>query len=949
MLPNQASPDARVVNIMLHIIRVLFALMLLSFVAFGQEAGGDNAEPSELAPGMGKVAGQIYNATTGVPVRQALVQVTGPERKSTITNSDGSFVLQLSPGTYTMNVSAANYNGSTVTDIIVTAGGLTDASSVLGESGRVTTVNVEESISVVSASAAAALVERRLAPMVSDSMSSEEIRKSVASDAAGALEKMTGVSIVGSGFVYVRGLGERYSATMMNNAMLPSTEPERRVVPLDLFPASLIDSIKVLKSYSPDLPGEFSGGLVQLQTTDFPSERTFRVSSSFGFNTRTTYKQFRSYPGGSRDFFGFDDGTRQRPSAIPDGPLLFPGNFTQDEFQQFGQALPNNWEPTSIDSMRPSQTYTVVAGDTFGKLGVVGALTFNNSPQRQSEVQRYLTNQGGGQAIILTDYDYFVADTESARLGGILNAAYRFSPSHKLSFRNTLTRDTDKEARVLSGFNGGTDTNILGERLRWIERGMVASGVEGEHSFPSLGNSLIKWQFTYSTSTRDEPDLREVFREPRDDGSGLAPYLALPSSGLRFYNKLSDRIYEPHAEFDKPFYKGSISGLLRVGFRATLRERDFAARRFRFVPIRIATIDRTLDSNELFGPDNIRPDGFQLRENTRGTDTYDALMDVYAGFAMLDVTLGSRWRVVGGARIEDANIQVNTIDPLVPGAIPVQASLVNRDMLPGINATYTLGARQNLRFAYGRTVSRPDFRELSPFDFTNVLGGFNVVGNPDLVRTLIDNFDARWEFFPGGDQLVAASFFLKYFDDPIEPTIQPTTSDLRQSFINADSARNYGVELEFRKGLGFLSPKLRAFTAHTNFTWVESSVTIPESQRGLLTSLVRPLTGQSRFVYNAIGEWNAPRWRSNARVYLNSVSRRITEVGANQLPDIFQQRNTFLDFVYEYQLRANGKLKLRFDAENLTDNTFLWTQQDITQRRFQLGRTFRIGTNFSVF
>lgn len=928
--------------------RTIATLALLASLAAGQTSAPESAPQEEIPAGQGKLAGQIYNATNGSPVRQAVIEISGPVTAQTLTNNDGGFVVTVPAGSYTMKVSAANYLPATVTDLEVTAGGLTDASTVVAESGRVTTVNVEETVSAVSASAAAALAERRLAPMVSDTMSSEEIRKGVASDAAGALEKVTGVSIVGSGFVYVRGLGERYSATMLNNAMLPSTEPERRVVPLDLFPASLIDSIKVLKSYTPDLPGEFSGGLVQLQTVEFPTERTLRVSSSFGFNSRTTFKQLRSHDGGGRDFFGFDDGTRSFPSRIPSNPLLFPGNYTQEEFQEFGLAFANNWQPTTVESMRPNQSYSVVAGDTFGKLGVVGAVTFSNTPQRQSEIQRYLTNQGGGQAVILTDYDTFEADTESARLGGILNAAYRFTPAHKISFRNTLTRDTDKETRLLSGFNGGTDTNILGERLRWIERSMAASGVEGEHSFSSLGSSLLKWQFTYSQSRRDEPDMREVFREPRADG-GPAPFLALPSSGLRFFNNLKDKIYEPHLEFDKPFYRGAISGLIRIGYRATLRERDFNARRFRYVPIRLITIDRTLPSNELFGPANIRPDGFQLRENTRGTDTYNATMDVHAGFAMVDLSLGGRWRLVGGTRIEDASIQVNTIDPLVPGAIPVQARLVNRDVLPGVNAVYTLGNRQNLRFAYGRTVARPDFRELSPFDFTNVLGGFNVVGNPNLGRTLIDNFDARWEFFPGGDQLVAASFFFKSFDDPIEPTIQPTTSDLRQSFINADSARNYGAELEMRKGLGFLSPRLRAFMLHGNFTWVESSVTIPESQRGLLTSLERPLTGQSRFVYNVIAEWNQPRLRSNARFYLNSVSRRISEVGANQLPDIYQQRNTFLDFVYEFQLRADGKLRLRFDAENLTDNTFLWTQQDIIQRRFQLGRTFRIGTSFSVF
>jgi outer membrane receptor protein involved in Fe transport len=924
----------------------LCALLLALTTMWGQQAASPTAGIGGAGT-TGKVAGQLYDSANGQPVRQATVELTGPVTMSAVTNNDGSFTFDVPPGSYTITAQKDRYNPAKVTDILVTAGQVSDASTVMVSAGAVTVVNVEESATAVASSAAAALAERRLAPVVSDTMSSEEIRKTVASDAAGALEKVTGVSIVGSGFVYVRGLGERYSATMMNNAMLPSTEPERRVVPLDLFPASLIDSIKVLKSYTPDLPGEFSGGLVQLQTVEFPTERTMRVSSSFGFNSRTTFQKFRTYSGGSRDFFGFDDGTRSLPRIFPANDRLFPGRYTQQQFQEFGRALANNWQPVEVESMRPNQTYSVVAGDTFGKLGVIGAVTFSNTPQRQSELQRYLTNQGGNQAVILTDYPEFTTDTESARLGAILNAAYRLNPANKISFRNTLTRDTDKETRFFQGFNGGTDTIINAERLRWIERSLLASGVEGEHSLNRWGNSLVKWQFTYSRSSRDEPDLREVFREPLANAQNV--FLALPSSGLRFFNGLTDKIYEPQAEFSKPFFKGPVSGIVRVGFRGTLRTRDFAARRFRFVPVRLTSLDRSLPSNELFGPNNIRPDGFELRENTRGTDSYDASMDIYAGFAMLDISLGGRWRLVGGARIEDALIQVNTIDPLVPGSIPANAQLKNRDVLPGVNAIYSLGPRQNLRFAYGRTVARPDFRELSPFDFTNVLGGFNVVGNPDLKRTRIDNFDARWEWFPGADQLLAASFFLKRFDDPIEPNIQPTTSDLRQSFINADSARNFGVELEARKGLGFLSSKLKEFALHGNLTLVSSSVTIPESQRGLLTSLERPLTGQSRFVYNAIAEWSRPEWRSNARFYLNSVSRRISEVGAVGLPDIYQQRNTFVDFVYEYMLTPNGRLKLRFDAENLTDNTFLWTQQDITQRRFQLGRTFRIGTTFSVF
>ena len=548
-----------------------------------------------------------------------------------------------------MRASAENYLDTSIDAVEVKADEATDVSAVMTPKGAVTTVEVVEKIGSVSATAEAMLSERKLAPVVSDAVSTEEIKKSVASDAAGVLEKVTGISVVQGGYVYVRGLGERYSATMLNNALIPTTEPERRVVPLDLFPAALIDNIKILKTYTPDLPGEFSGGLVQMQTVEFPSARTFRVSMNYGFNTRTSFERFGTYPGGGRDFFGFDDGTRDIPSAVPGDARLFTGSFSPEQMQEFGRSFPVNWESRPIDSMRPSQSYTVSAGNTFGRLGLVGAVTFSNKPQRYDELQRYLVNTGGGQAQIYTEYPNFNSNLESARLGAVLNAALRLNASNKLIVRNILTRDTDKEARVFEGYNGGTDTYIRAERLRWIERGIYATGLEGEHSVQSLGNSLFRWQFTVSSSMRNEPDLREVVRGRMDDGSFA--FLALPESALRFYNKLEDRIYEPLAEWGKPFYSGRFSGMLRFGFRGTFRTRDFSARRFRFIPVRSVTLNPLAPSNELLGPDNIRPDGFEIRENTRGTDTYDADMDVYGGYGMVDLALGPRWRVIGRLRV----------------------------------------------------------------------------------------------------------------------------------------------------------------------------------------------------------------------------------------------------------------------------------------------------------
>ena len=218
------------------------------------------------------------------------------------------------------------------------------------------------------------------------------------------------------------------------------------------------------------------------------------------------------------DFWGFDDGTRTLPGLIPE-KRLFPGSFTDEEFQQFGRSFPVNWQPEYKESARPVQTYSFMGGGTFGRLGLVGAFTFNNKPQTYQETQRYLVNSGGGQALIFTDYPHFGMGLESARMGGVMNAALRLNNSNKLVFLNTFTHDSEKEARQFSGLNGGIDAVIQAERLRWIERGLFASGVQGEHAVARLGNSLFRWQFTYSKSNRDEPDLRETIRQVREDGT----------------------------------------------------------------------------------------------------------------------------------------------------------------------------------------------------------------------------------------------------------------------------------------------------------------------------------------------------------------------------------------------------------------------------------------------
>lgn len=897
----------------------------------------------------GNVAGTVFDAATGRPIPLVTIAVDGQTGPGMRTDTEGKFSISLAPGTYKLRFSNDNYLETTIDDVVVTAGQTAEASTVMQQKGAVTTVEVVEKISAVSSTAESVLTERKLAVSVSDAISKEDLKATPAFDAAGALEKVTGVSVVDGGYVYVRGLGERYSSTMLNNAMLPTTEPERRVVPLDMFPATLIDNIKIIKTYSPDLPGEFSGGLVQMQTIEFPTQPVFTASVNYGVNTLSSFNRFNSFAGGGRDWLGFDDGTRSLPPVIPRDPLLFVGNYTEQQFQQFGRAFPANYSEKPIENARPFQTYAVSGGNTWGRLGVVGALTFSNQPQRYPELRRFTRNFGQG-AIIFSDFPKFNVDNENARIGAVLNASVRLDQANKIVFRNTFTHDADKEMRIYSGYNGGNDTEIENTRLRWVQRSLLSTGVGGDHAAAKLGNSVFRWQFTYSDSTRDEPDLRETIRA-RDPGSNNPfVYVNVPEGGIRFFSYLKDRIYEPQADWSAPFFRGQISGLWKVGFRGTIRRRDFDSRRFRFFPTPGSRIDFTQPTNVVLGTDNINPNGMVIREITRGTDVYNAEMDIWGGYGMVDLAIGPKWRLVGGVRFEDAQINVTTINPLVPGARPTSAVLNNRDPLPAVNAIYAVTARQNIRFGYGRTVNRPDFRELSPFEFTNVVGGYTTVGNPNLRRATIDNYDARWEWFPGGSQVVAASYFYKRFKDPIEQLFQPTASELRQSFGNVFAAQNQGVELEFRRNLRFVNDSLRDFSLQTNFTFVDSNVEIPDlPEYILLTSRTRPLVGQSRFIWNVIGEFNKPEWRSNARVFLNSVSRRITDVGTFQLPDAYQERVFFLDAVYQITLDERAKWNLRISGENLTNNLYRYTQQDIVIRQFVIGRNFQCGVSYSFF
>ncbi len=527
-----------------------------------------------------------------------------PAAKTSL-DSDGRFKFSISPGTYTLRFAATNYLPADVSEVVVKPGEVTEASTLLSSKSAVTSVDVVEKVGAVAATAEAMLTERKLASTVSDSISREELAGSTSGNAAGALEKVTGVSVVGGGFVYVRGLGERYSATELNGSVVPTTEPEKRVVPLDLFPTGLIENIKIIKTYSPDLPGEFAGGLVQMQTVEFPTQKTFTVSFKTGFNTVTTFNPYLTYPTpGRRRFLWVWSRRSQHAVHHPARRPRFRRKLYPAADSGFRTSFPiTSGNPVSWMANVLAVDWSVAGGGTFGRLGIVGAVSFSNKPQTYNEVQRYFRpGPSIDQPDVFTEYPDYHQYIESARLGAVFNAAIRLSTNHKIIFRNTYTHEAEKSAREISGYDRYLDANLSAERLRYVERALFSTGVEGDHSIPEWANSLFHWQFTYSRSDRDEPDLREVYPPSLPDGREI--FTGTSNSGLRFFNSLSDHIYEPQIDYSIPFFKGSISGLFKTGFRATFRRRDFEARRFVFQPVRISTLnlfdpsERTLRAGE---------------------------------------------------------------------------------------------------------------------------------------------------------------------------------------------------------------------------------------------------------------------------------------------------------------------------------------------------------------
>ena len=889
---------------------------------------------------MVRVTGVVIDAVNAQPLPGVTVVIVG-SGEPTVTELDGRYSLMVPPGEHQVRLSLEGFQDKTIR-ITAEEGKPIELSTAMTIGGFTEEVTVTaEAQTAESSTAAAQLLERRRASVISDNLGSQEMKQNADSNAATALQRVTGLSVVDNQYVFVRGLGERYSNTTLNGAIIPSTQPERRVVSLDMFPAGLLDNVSVIKSYTPDRSAEFAGGLVEIIPSKLPNRPVFNLSYEMGFNSVTTAEGLFDYAGGATDWLAKDDGRRDLPAQIPGRRVIRGGIFTPDlgfnrqELEAFGEAFENLWEPTSESGGNANQ-WSAVYGNRWGALGLLASFNQDQKPQFRDEIQKYFRTDETGLTEF-SDYTYEAYEVKSS-WSGVLNGGYQLNPNHRLSFQGFSTNSGLRETRSFEGFNADAGRDLFNTRLLWVEENLNSAQVTGEHFFPTLSNSRLEWRGAYSRSNRDEPDLRETLYEEIDGRFQLADE---SQSGFRMFNDLDEDAVDFGVHWSASFTSwNSLPTMIKFGPHYTRRERDFSSRRFRFIPTNVIGFDLTQSPEQLFSAANIGP-VFELREETRATDTYAAEQDIFGIYGMMDLPINDRWRIVAGLRLEQFDQRVDTFDLFdtdVDGDLDtIQARIEETDVFPAVNLVHAVRPDQNLRVGFSQTVNRPEFRELAPFEFTDIVGGRAIVGNPDLTRSLIQNYDVRWEWFPRGDEVVAASFFYKNFNDPIERFVEPT-AQLRTSFQNAESARNVGLELEGRK---LVAPGV---FIGANYTYVDSSITLAASQTNVLTSLERPLAGTSSNLFNGFVEGR--RAGLTARLLWNYFDDRIVDVGSLGLPDIYEKGRSSIDLVAQYRF---PRFNIRFAADNLADEPIEYTQGGQIQRAFKYGRTFSFQFGFSAF
>jgi TonB-dependent receptor len=927
----------------------------------------------------GGVSGRILDESSGLGIAAASVAVVETGDRTT-TDFRGTYSIRdLAPGEVTLVVTKeGSYRPATITGVQIPSGGTETLDIPLASSiGAVVTMEAFQiSAEIVQSSDIGLLVDRQKASSISDAISADQFSRLGASDAAEALSKVTGASVVDGKYVLIRGLGDRYSNTLMNGVSVPSADPDKRAVQMDQFPADLIESVVTTKSFTPDQPGAFSGGSVNLKTKAFPENSFISVSGSVGMNSQGWREPVLQ--------------TLGNLGSAPDVPATIPNRISAEiEAEFFGNFEPAravdaatkafdgaDYYPQERDG-RLDASFSLAGGHRieFGDEGLFGVTASFNASRSMSGYSEGVTGRYSGTASNPETNLIFTADesqlsfgrddlevaapafgvtsgTISESWGGLVKLAVRPSIDHEISLDLIYNESSDDTVRRGVGEEIINYEGAIYEvyDLLFTERSVSSAQLAGESLFTGFKDLEVAWRLSQSESTQDQPDYRTMagVYEP----SGF-PVNATGVQPNRYFRELDEEALEGGIDFTLPLWFNERENRLKFGGMASANERDYQEERFQYfqVPRNRAELTAFPGATGILRED---ADGVEFGNTiTRllEPNQYSATQDIAAVYAMLDLQLSDRWRSIFGARYESTDIVATPVE--VPGLNPRVGELDDANVLPAINFVYAQNDKMNWRAAYGSTIARPTYKELTDIRYEDVFTADVYVGNPDLELTEIDNFDLRWEWFPGKGETVAVSAFYKDMSNPIEVLFQPNVGSIQPQ--NVESGEVMGIELEFRRNLGFIGEAWERWSLGGNLTFIESEVTIPDAEYQILVAedpsapRTRDLLGQSPYVFNADLNYTRDDWGTSATLSYNVVGERLDLVVFGPLPDVYEQPAPDLTFVVTQRLSRDWRMK--FSAKNLINPDREKTisipgADDLIYQSYTSGRSFSVSFTY---
>jgi TonB-dependent receptor len=893
----------------------------------------------------GAIKGTVKDKKTGETLVGTNVWIDGTSLGNS-TDINGEFIINnIPPGTYKIVASIISYKRIILENISVAKNKVTNLEIELEEE----TLEMQE-VEIVDKKLTnteiSILSSIRSANLVANGISGQQITKSQDRDASEVIRRVPGITMFNGKFVIVRGLNQRYNTVYLNNASTPSSESDTRAFSFDIIPSSLLDNIMIYKTSSPDLPADFSGAFINITTKNNPSKNSTEISYTASAREHTTGSTFYAYKGGSLDFLGIDDGTRALPSDFPSvqGFSQISNGYSQADIAEvthLGQEINKSWTALQKQALWDNRLNIALTRKfNIGKTqaGTIDALTYSNTVEsygmHRMDYQVYnFVEDKPNPNFDFQDDQY----TNSAKTGILSNWFFLLNSKNSISFNNLFNQIGYSRTTLRQGTEYYSSQQINAFEYSFMSRTTYSGQLSGDHV---LGNpqSHLRWTAGYSYTYKNEPNQKRLTQvlntttaDPYYNDYGIA-FGNTPSpkyAGI-VYQALKEHLVMGRIDYNLPFEFGNFHPELFIGVLGEYKYRDFSARLLGYIKSNEDQFNQALPYqpfDSVFLDQNINTtNGIKLGEATNPSDSYDANNLQFAGYFNLRIPAGKRLTFFAGLRMEENNERLNSFSSDL-STIPVHVNDTRLSLFPSINISFDINEKSLLRFAYGRTINRPEFREIAPFNFFIFQENASFVGNPDLKDAFIHNLDIRYELYPSLSEMISLGAFYKNFVNPIEITYINSGSGLAYGPTNAEGAYSYGAELEIRLSPAFLVKQqngkawLQNFSLVLNGSLIKSQVRFPAGA----IERNRYMQGQSPYIVNAGIYYQTGKSNWSTSILYNVIGKRIILVGqANQnpeedIPDTYEMPFNSLDFTISKKF---GKLiQLKGGVQNILDGT----------------------------